>query len=72
MCKFILPYALYCLKCLNVLYDQIVSHLIGNNLLTPHQSGFRTQDSISVVTSRFTDGYEVVKCVLDFYKVGTL
>ena len=23
-----------------------------------------------MVTSRFIDGYEVVRCVLDFYKVG--
>ena len=27
------------------------------------------QDSVSVVTSRFNDGCEVVRCVLDFYKV---
>lgn len=28
------------------------------------------QDSIGVVSSRFSDGYDVVGCVLDFYKVS--
>lgn len=31
-----------------------------------------TQDSIAVVGSRFSDGYDVVGCVLDFYKVRCL
>jgi len=40
-----------------VLYDQIVTHLVGNNLLTPHQSGFRsgysTQDVLLFVTDKW-------------------
>ena len=40
-----------------VLYDQIVTHLVGNNLLIPHQSGFcsgySTQDVLLFVTDKW-------------------
>ena len=40
-----------------VLYDQMVSHLVGNSLLTPHQSGFRsgysTQNVLLFVTDKW-------------------
>ena len=41
--------------CERVLYDQIVTHLVGNNLLTPHQSGFPSGYSTQYVLLFATD-----------------
>ena len=43
--------------------------MVSNGRLENSGFTFAVQDAVGIVFRRVSDGYEVIKCILEFYKV---